>query len=159
MAGGCPPEPTLAGGYSSIRRIEAPPPARLWGGFEYLARTLSMKPVDGESSVAADPRAAGPVPPVDARRPEPPQIRVDSVLAFGGGGGGTVNWRMRRRGRLAGAMASRRPRSTCPRTWRRRGRLNSHILAVRAVVPNISKMSKESTLCPVRKKADSVLPS
>ncbi|CAL5072248.1 unnamed protein product [Urochloa decumbens] len=73
---------------------------------------------------------------------------VDSVLNFGGAGGGEGE--EDEEGEAAGdggqPAATEYKSKNLEAERRRRGRLNNNILALRAVVPNITKMSKESTL-------------
>ncbi|PAN14358.1 hypothetical protein PAHAL_2G403300 [Panicum hallii] len=74
---------------------------------------------------------------------------VDSVLNFGGAGGGGEG-EDEEEGEAGGGdgqpAATEYKSKNLEAERRRRGRLNSNILALRAVVPNITKMSKESTL-------------
>ncbi|CAN6175732.1 unnamed protein product [Urochloa humidicola] len=74
---------------------------------------------------------------------------VDSVLNFGGAGGG--DGEEDEEGEAAGGhggqpAATEYKSKNLEAERKRRGRLNRNILALRAVVPNITKMSKESTL-------------
>ncbi|CAN6205677.1 unnamed protein product [Urochloa humidicola] len=73
---------------------------------------------------------------------------VDSVLNFGGSGGGEGEEdEDGEAGGDGGQPAATEYKSkNLEAERRRRGRLNNNILALRAVVPNITKMSKESTL-------------
>nr|CAB3454584.1 unnamed protein product [Digitaria exilis] len=77
---------------------------------------------------------------------------ADSVLNFGGAGGGEGEGEEEQEEGEAAAGGDGQPAATEYKSKnleaerRRRGRLNSNILALRAVVPNITKMSKESTL-------------
>ncbi|CAM0906203.1 unnamed protein product [Alopecurus aequalis] len=67
---------------------------------------------------------------------------VESMLNFGGGGGDESEDMEQP---PAGEPTEFKSKNLDAER-RRRGRLNSNILALRAVVPNITKMSKESTL-------------
>nr|CAB3458250.1 unnamed protein product [Digitaria exilis] len=77
---------------------------------------------------------------------------ADSVLNFGGAGGGEGEGEEEEEEGEAAGGGDGQPAATEYKSKnleaerRRRGRLNSNILALRAVVPNITKMSKESTL-------------
>ncbi|XP_062188809.1 transcription factor UDT1-like [Phragmites australis] len=69
---------------------------------------------------------------------------VKSVLNFNGGGGAGGGEEEEADG--DGQPATEYKSKNLMAERRRRGRLNSNILALRAVVPNITKMSKECTL-------------
>ncbi|KAI5011919.1 transcription factor UDT1-like [Hordeum vulgare subsp. vulgare] len=69
---------------------------------------------------------------------------VESMLNLGGGGG--EGEESEEGEQLPAADATQYKSKNLDAERRRRGRLNGNILALRAVVPNITKMSKESTL-------------
>jgi len=129
MAGGCHPEPTLVGGYSSVRRIEPPaplPPARLldgsgpresWPPLRIETRYPRIsdsppppcpKPASGREGVGR----GGCGPPVPRAPPISGWTRCSTSVASAAGVKGR---------RLMGATASRRRRSTSPRIFRPSG--------------------------------------
>ncbi|KAL5198616.1 hypothetical protein ABZP36_002128 [Zizania latifolia] len=67
---------------------------------------------------------------------------VDSVLNFAGGGADEIDGGEQQ----AAAAGTEYKSKNLVAERRRRGRLNGNILALRAVVPKITKMSKEATL-------------
>ncbi|XP_066390957.1 transcription factor UDT1-like [Miscanthus floridulus] len=72
---------------------------------------------------------------------------VDSVLNFGGGGGGDEDDEEKDKEDGGDAQPAAEFKSKNLEAERkRRGKLNRNILDLRSVVPNITKMSKESTL-------------
>ncbi|KAG2615246.1 hypothetical protein PVAP13_3NG237380 [Panicum virgatum] len=119
MAGGCHPEPTLVGGYSSVRRIE-PPPARLLddnGPRESWPplRIETRYPRISDSPPPPCPKTAsgrdgvgrgGCGPPVPQAPPISGWTRCSTSVSSAAGVKGR---------RLVGATASRRRRSTSPR--------------------------------------------
>ncbi|WVZ66279.1 hypothetical protein U9M48_015523 [Paspalum notatum var. saurae] len=71
---------------------------------------------------------------------------VDSVLNFGGGGGGEEDGDEGEPNGGDGQPAKEYKSKNLEAERKRRGKLNKNILALRAVVPTITKMSKESAL-------------